>query len=111
MKLIALFKYILGKRNLMRSKLNRVLPLNEVLTDRWKKAAYLGFGKGTSIYDSSVVFGNVKVGDNTWVGPFTILDGPGDLTIGSHCSISAGVHIYTHDTVQWAVSGGKEKAE
>ena len=34
-------------------------------------------------------------------------DGSGGLTIGSNCSISAGVQIYTHDSVAWAVSGGK----
>jgi acetyltransferase-like isoleucine patch superfamily enzyme len=51
--------------------------------------------------------GNVQVGENTWIGPFTILDGSGGLTIGSNCSISAGVHIYSHNTVKWALSGGK----
>ena len=51
------------------------------------------------------------MGNNTWIGPYTILDGTGRLSIGSNCSISAGVHIYTHNTVKWAVSGGKEKYE
>jgi acetyltransferase-like isoleucine patch superfamily enzyme len=89
-------------------KFNRVLPLNEMITDRWEKANYLGFGKGSSIYDSSIVLGNVKVGRNTWIGPFTLLDGSGNLKIGDNCSISAGVQIYTHDSVQWAISGGLE---
>jgi acetyltransferase-like isoleucine patch superfamily enzyme len=53
----------------------------------------------------------VKVGGNTWIGPFTILDGSGDLEIGDFCSISAGVQIYTHDTVKWAISGGAEATE
>jgi acetyltransferase-like isoleucine patch superfamily enzyme len=36
-----------------------------------------------------------------------MLDGSGGgLTIGDYVSISSGVHIYTHDTVLWAVSGG-----
>ncbi len=87
------------------------MPLNELFTNRWEKAAYLGFGTGTSIYDSSHVFGDVQVGQNTWIGPFTILDGVGHLQIGSNCSISAGVQIYTHDTVAWATSGGKESYE
>jgi acetyltransferase-like isoleucine patch superfamily enzyme len=26
--------------------------------------------------------------------------------IGDYCSISAGVQIYTHDSVEWAISGG-----
>jgi acetyltransferase-like isoleucine patch superfamily enzyme len=29
------------------------------------------------------------------------------LVIGDHCSISAGVQIYTHDTVQRSLTGGK----
>lgn len=66
----------------------------------------LGFGEGTSIYDSAHVFGEVKVGRNTWIGPFTILDGSGGLAIGNSCSISAGVQIYSHDTVEHAVTGG-----
>jgi len=103
------FFYI--KRIFVKRKYNRVLPLNELLTDRWEKAQFLGFGKGTSIYDSALVIGNVKVGDNTWIGPFTILDGSGDLEIGSNCSISAGVQIYSHDSVRWAVSGGKDPYE
>lgn len=92
-------------------KYNRVLPINDLISNRWEKARYLNFGEGTSIYDLSYVFGDVKVGRNTWIGPFTILDGSGGLEIGDNCSISAGVQIYTHDTVKWAVSGGKEKYE
>ena len=98
-------------REEMRSKWKRVLPFSEQLLDRWEKARYLGFGEGTSIYDSSLVFGDVKVGEHTWIGPFTILDGTGGLEIGSYCSISAGVQIYTHDTVKWAVTGGEAPYE
>jgi acetyltransferase-like isoleucine patch superfamily enzyme len=90
----------------MRRKFNRDLPFDELLFDRWERARRLGFGSGTSIYHSALVYGDVKVGDNTWIGPNTLLDGSHGLTIGSTCSISAGVSIYTHDTVQWALSGG-----
>jgi acetyltransferase-like isoleucine patch superfamily enzyme len=111
----SLIKYMVRiiqfRRRFVQRKFSRVLPLNELLTDRWEKAAYLKFGKGTSIYDSSVVIGDVKVGENTWIGPFTILDGSGGITIGSNCSISAGVQIYSHDSVKWAISGGKEEYE
>ncbi|MDQ1911290.1 acyltransferase [Paenibacillus sp. GD4] len=97
------------KREEMKSTWNRVLPTNELLFDRWAKARYIGAGDGTSIYDSSMILGEVQIGENTWVGPFTLLDGSGGgLTIGNYCSISAGVQIYTHDTVQWSVSGGKQ---
>jgi acetyltransferase-like isoleucine patch superfamily enzyme len=94
-------------RDKIRKKWRRTLPLNEELLDRWEKAAYLGFGKGSTIYDTSIVIGDVKVGRSTWVGPFTVLDGTGGLRIGDFCSISSGAQIYTHDSVKWALSGGK----
>jgi acetyltransferase-like isoleucine patch superfamily enzyme len=102
---------IASLRDRMRERFGRVLPLADYFSDRWEKAAYLGFGEGSSIYDSALVIGDVKVGSNTWVGPFTVLDGSGGLEIGDFCSISAGVQIYTHDTVKWAVSGGQSGAE
>ncbi len=99
------------QRSKMISKFNRVLPFGDYISDRWEKARALGFGEGTSIYDSAHVFGDVTVGEGTWIGPFTVLDGSGGgLRIGSHCSISAGVQIYTHDTVEWATSGGQASA-
>jgi len=93
------------KREEVRKNFNRVLPIGDYLSDRWEKAKYLGFGEGSSIYDSSLVLGDVKVGKNCWIGPFTILDGSGgELVIGDNCDISAGVQIYTHDTVNKRVS-------
>ncbi len=98
-------------RRRMRSQWRRDLPLDEMLFDRWERARSLGFGPGASIYHNSCVYGDVRVGADTWIGPFTILDGSGGLVIGRNCSISAGVHIYTHDTVKWAVSGGSAAYE
>lgn len=98
-------------RKKMREKWHRDLPLEELLFDRWERARSLGFGENTSIYHNSYVYGDVKVGENTWIGPFTLLDGGGGLTIGDFCSIAAGVQIYTHDSVKWAVSGGKTPYE
>lgn len=90
------------------NKYKRTLSFGDYVIDRWEKARELGFGEGTSIYDSSLVFGDVRVGEHTWIGPFTVLDGSGGgLEIGSHCTISAGVQIYTHDTVERSLSGGK----
>jgi len=91
----------------MRERWQRDLPLEELLFDRWERARSLGFGAGTSIYHNSYVYGDVKVGEHTWIGPFTLLDGSGGLSIGDYCSISAGVQIYTHDTVEWALSAGR----
>jgi acetyltransferase-like isoleucine patch superfamily enzyme len=95
----------------MRVRWRRDLPFEELLFDRWERARSLGFGEGSSIYHHSYVYGDVRVGAQTWIGPLTLLDGTGGLTIGSHCSISAGVQIYTHDTVRWALSGGQAKYE
>lgn len=95
-----------AETNAVRNKLKRTLPFGDYVSDRWRKAAAMGFGTGTSVYDSCLVLGDVKVGENTWIGPFTVLDGSGGLQIGDYCSISAGVQIYTHDTVNWATSGG-----
>ena len=98
-------------RTTVRERWRRDLPFDELLFDRWERAKSLGFDEGTSIYHNSYVFGEVKVGKNTWIGPFTMLEGAGGLTIGDNCSISSGVQIYTHDSVKWAVSGGKAKYE
>jgi acetyltransferase-like isoleucine patch superfamily enzyme len=89
----------------------RVLPLADYLGDRWEKAQFLGFGEGSSVYDNCLVLGEVSVGKHTWIGPNTILDGSGGLTIGDYCSISAGVQIYSHDTVDWALSGGQAQPQ
>jgi acetyltransferase-like isoleucine patch superfamily enzyme len=93
----------------VRAERNRSLPIPDLLSDRWQRATALGFGEGASIYNSSLVLDKVKVGKNTWIGPSTILDGSGGLEIGSNCSISAGVQIYSHDSVEWAVSGGEKE--
>jgi len=100
-------KLWLHRQQAVSAQWKRILPFGDYIVDRWQKAKALEFGEGSSIYDSALVFGEVKVGKNTWIGPFTILDGSGRLEIGSFCSISAGVQIYTHDSVKWAISGGK----
>lgn len=89
-----------------RAKWNRSLPLAEGIVDRWSRAEALGFGTGTSIYDSAVVIGDVRVGSNTWIGPNVVLDGSGGLDIGDNCSISAGAQVYSHSSVDWAITGG-----
>jgi serine acetyltransferase len=95
----------------MRENWDRSLPFQELVSDRWQRARTLGFGDEASIYASSYVYGDVLVGARTWVGPFTLLDGSGGLEIGENCSISAGVQIYTHDSIEWALSGGVAEYE
>lgn len=106
--LLAEIKKLRAEREVeLRTRFNRSLPFADGLFDRWERARELGFSEGVSIYDSTFLFGDVRVGRETWIGPYTILDGSGGgIAIGSTCSISAGVHIYTHDTVLWALSGG-----
>ena len=82
----------------MREKYDRMLPLDEMLLDRWKKAEFLGFGEQTSVYENVYIYGKPKIGKNVWVGPFVVLDGTGGLTIGDGCDISCGVMIFTHST-------------
>jgi acetyltransferase-like isoleucine patch superfamily enzyme len=107
--LISVYK---KRRNETKRKWNRVLPFNELISDRWEKAQFLKGSPGSNIYDNSYVFGRVSIGKNTWIGPYTILDGSGGkLTIGDFCSISSGVQIYTHNTVKWALTGGTHEYE
>ena len=98
------------RREEVDARFRRTLPFADYVVDRWEKARALGFGEGASIYDSALVIGDVSVGEQTWIGPGVVLDGSGGLSIGAYCSISAGVQIYSHDTVAWATSGG-EKAD
>jgi len=89
--------------DIIRRRWNRSIPPQEILSDRWQRARDLGFGEGSSIYGSAYVYGNPSVGRNVWIGPNVILDGSGGLTIGSRVSISAGVAVYTHDSIGWAL--------
>ena len=54
------------------------------------------------------MFGQVEVGEHTWIGPNTLLDGSGGLRIGSWCSIGAAAQLYSHDSSLAALSGGAE---
>ncbi len=99
-------------RKKKRERYDRVLPFGEYLVDRWEKAEFLGAGEGSNIHDMSYVYGDVSIGKNAWIGMYTMLDGSGaKLSIGDYCTIGVGVHIYTHSSVNWALTGGKAKFE
>lgn len=101
--------YMQTKREEMRKKFDRVLPTGEYIFNRFDKNAYLGFGEGSSVYDTCVILGDVKVGDHVWIGPYTLLDGSAaQLSIGDFVSVDSGVMIYTHDSTKYYVSGGKD---
>ena len=93
-------------RDYTKAKYNRVNPFCEDIFD-WKEKGKFCGGKDVTVYDSTTIIGDVQIGDKTWIGPFCMLDGSGSLKIGRNCSISTGVQILTHDTVKWALSGGK----
>ena len=92
----------------MKQNFNRHVSIQDLLSDRWETAKFYGFVEGTSCYNNVLILGNVKVGKNTWIGPNVILDGSGGLEIGNYVSISSGVQIYSHDTVDWSNSLGKK---
>ena len=55
-----LFQLYLTLRTEKKKEWNRILPFNELLIDRWEKAKFLKTKKGSSIYDNSYIFGDVK---------------------------------------------------
>lgn len=91
-----------------RETYNRFNPFYEDLFD-WKQRGqdWCGENRNITIYNSAILIGDVEIGDNTWIGPNTALDGSGGLKIGKFCSISSGVQIVTHDTIRWSLSGGE----
>jgi acetyltransferase-like isoleucine patch superfamily enzyme len=102
-------KLIKIKQKEIKEKFNRHVSIQDLFSDRWETAEFYGFGKGSSCYNNVLIIGDVSVGKNTWIGPNVILDGSGKLEIGDFVSISAGVQIYTHDTVSWSTSMGERK--
>jgi acetyltransferase-like isoleucine patch superfamily enzyme len=50
------------------------------------------------------ITGRPEIGEGTWIGAFTLIDGQGGLRIGRGCDISSGAQILTHSTVRRCVS-------
>jgi acetyltransferase-like isoleucine patch superfamily enzyme len=97
-------------RQRMKAKYDRHVSSNNHMYDRWELASDYGFGEGTSVYDDCLILGDVRVGRHCWVGPFTVLDGAqAPLTIGDYVDIGAGCHIYTHNTIERALTGHKAR--
>jgi acetyltransferase-like isoleucine patch superfamily enzyme len=57
------------------------------------------------------ILGSPEIGEDCWIGAFTLLDGSGGLTIGRGCHISSGAQLYSHSTVKRVLSGGAEPIE
>lgn len=98
----------------MRQKLkvrhHRHVPSGTLLYDRWRLAQDYGFGEGTSVYDECLILGDVTLGKKCWVGPYTVLDGSGGkLRLGDHVQVGSGTHLYTHNTIENCLTGGKAR--
>ncbi len=50
------------------------------------------------------VTGEPDIGEDTWIGAFTLIDGQGGLTIGKGVNVSCGAAILTHSTVKRCVT-------
>jgi acetyltransferase-like isoleucine patch superfamily enzyme len=92
-------------RKRAKAKFNRHVSTNNLLHDRWELAKEYGFGEGTSVYDDCLILDDVKVGRHCWIGPGTILDGQGGLRIGDYVDVGAGAHLYSHNTIERALTG------
>ena len=82
-----------------------VRSIPDLLSDRSKQRKLMVLGL---VHPVTIMFWHdVKVGKcSDW--PKCILDGSGGLEIGDFVSVSAGVQIYSHNTVSWSTSLGFE---
>lgn len=55
--------------------------------------------------ENAWIIGEPEIGEGTWIGAFTLIDGSGGLRIGTGCDIASGTHIYTHSSAKRCVSG------
>lgn len=50
------------------------------------------------------ITGEPEIGEGTWIGAFTLIDGQGGLKIGKGVNVSTGAAILTHNTVKRCVT-------
>jgi acetyltransferase-like isoleucine patch superfamily enzyme len=97
-------------RRRMKAKYVRHVSTGDLLHDRWALAKNYGFGEDSSVYDSCLILGDVTLGKRVWVGPFTVLDGrSAPLSIGDYSSVGSGAQIYTHHTIEQALTAYEGK--
>ena len=56
------------------------------------------------------ITGSPTIGEGTWIGAFTLIDGLGGLRIGKGCNISSGAQILSHSTARRFVTAKKHEA-
>jgi len=54
------------------------------------------------------IVGEPTIGEDCWIGAFAVIDGSGGLVIGRGCDVAAGAQIYSHSTVDRALSNGAQ---
>src|SRR4051812_940294 len=50
------------------------------------------------------IAGAPEIGEGTWIGAFTLIDGLGGLKIGRGCNISSGAQVLSHSTARRCVT-------
>ena len=65
-------------------------PLNELPANPYNKHAWL--------------IGEPEIGEDVWIGAFTLIDGSGGLTIGRGVNVSSGAQIVTHSSARRTVT-------
>lgn len=50
------------------------------------------------------ITGEPEIGEGTWIGPFTLIDGQGGLVIGKGVNISTSASVLTHSTAKRCVT-------
>lgn len=53
------------------------------------------------------IAGEPEIGEGTWIGAFTLIDGLGGLKIGKGCNISSGAQVLSHSTARRCVTERK----
>lgn len=71
----------------------------------YQRARRRGFGDGTVVCATAIVYGRPIVGKNVFIGPYTVIDGTGPLRIGDNCQIGPHAMILTHGTHDWCLLG------
>jgi acetyltransferase-like isoleucine patch superfamily enzyme len=51
------------------------------------------------------ITGEPEIGEDVWIGAFTLIDGLGGLKIGNCVNVSCGASILTHNTVKRTLTG------
>ena len=105
---LLLSRYYISKSKNKLDNFNRILNFGDLIENRVYKRKLLKFDESCTVHDSTYIYGKIMCGNNVWFGPNTLIDGlRGKIKIGNYVDISAGVHIYTHNTVNKVLTSGE----